>query len=520
MTASWRRLAAWGAYVGYLFLTLFALVFVAHWMYVHRGARMVARAPSQEPPATTDADTLARLGWLQPPEERGTSFVRFAPTKPAGTFRIGCFGDSFTWGSEVADGYEFPARLQRMLDVEGRRIEVLNFGVPAYGFHQAFMMLEEVGARYDLDVAVIVARDFWPGRDLTFAWAERKLHARYVLAGEGVEIVQIPGSTPVERFREYTRLFPRGPTLRYERLPPAILRAILPAGRTLANPFYYRDDDERTEALETYRRLLTRFSEHRPARRLVLAVPAGGLYEAVAGAPLDGIDVQRLVLGDSFLYRMPFGHGSPWMNQLIAEQLAPVVSPRAGGSTEVHAIEVGDPEGGIRAIHTPVAQAPVDDAAGVVTMGDTRVAALVEYQLGRLEVPYAPPLPADVRALLAVRLPGRGVADALLVPLHGELPKDGVVLLSGPGGARRLVLESVTRLDTNLSLGVLALCDGSALADVLDLGPGMRCAVPDWGGGIQPPGRVAALRVNGRAALRAVARPDEGGALLVPADRF
>ena len=50
----------------------------------------------------------------------------------AGTYRIGCFGDSFTEGFETASGHDYPSFLQEQLQATaGRKLEVINFAMEA-----------------------------------------------------------------------------------------------------------------------------------------------------------------------------------------------------------------------------------------------------------------------------------------------------------------------------------------------------------------------------------------------------
>lgn len=81
----------------------------------------------------------------------GSAFGHFPRRKPAGAVRIGCFGDSFTWGDEVADGNDYPALLAALFSRAGApHVEVLNFGNTAFGFNQTYVMREDVGRRYEL----------------------------------------------------------------------------------------------------------------------------------------------------------------------------------------------------------------------------------------------------------------------------------------------------------------------------------------------------------------------------------
>ena len=104
------------------------------------------------------------LGWsLRPnastPDGRTTTNSRgwrgsreYADEAPAGTLRIVCIGDSFTFCEEVADDGAWPALLERRL--EGKA-EVVNLGVGGYGTDQAFMRLGREYPRTAVDVVFI-----------------------------------------------------------------------------------------------------------------------------------------------------------------------------------------------------------------------------------------------------------------------------------------------------------------------------------------------------------------------------
>lgn len=72
-----------------------------------------------------------------------------APTP--GILRIAAFGDSFTYGSDVALGENWAKKLAALAS----SIEVLNYGVGAYGLDQAYLRYLEVGAEYRPDVVLI-----------------------------------------------------------------------------------------------------------------------------------------------------------------------------------------------------------------------------------------------------------------------------------------------------------------------------------------------------------------------------
>lgn len=67
-----------------------------------------------------------------------------ARTPPAGKVRIGAFGDSFTHATSVPNGQTWQDQVERLLP----GVEVLNFGVPAYGLDQAYLRYRELGVHY------------------------------------------------------------------------------------------------------------------------------------------------------------------------------------------------------------------------------------------------------------------------------------------------------------------------------------------------------------------------------------
>lgn len=102
----------------------------------------------------------AVLGWtLRPGFRSELSTVsldgrRRDPERPkpsAAAVRVATFGDSFTFGGNVADRFAYPEVLAR-LDAE---LHVENFGVPAYGLDQAFLRYQREGRATHPQVVVI-----------------------------------------------------------------------------------------------------------------------------------------------------------------------------------------------------------------------------------------------------------------------------------------------------------------------------------------------------------------------------
>ena len=80
-----------------------------------------------------------------------------AQAKPAGTLRVLCLGDSFTYGVGVDDIYAYPQLLEKVLQkrLPGRKVEVVNAGVPFYDIFDELSYFREKGVRLAADVVVL-----------------------------------------------------------------------------------------------------------------------------------------------------------------------------------------------------------------------------------------------------------------------------------------------------------------------------------------------------------------------------
>ncbi len=109
------------------------------------------------------------LGWKNKPNAKGyftspdsKTFVRinskglrdkeYDYKKGEGVFRILVLGDSFAWGYGVEQGKNFTDRLEELL---GSPVEVINAGVSGYGTDQELLSLEREGMKYEPDLILI-----------------------------------------------------------------------------------------------------------------------------------------------------------------------------------------------------------------------------------------------------------------------------------------------------------------------------------------------------------------------------
>lgn len=436
-----------------------------------RAERQFARAALRDDVPGVDTTLQNLVGYVS--GGAATSFTVFPPAKPAGRVRIGCFGDSFTYGQEVEPGQDFPSRLQALLHARGRTdVEVLNFGAPWYGFHQSYLVWERLGRTYDLDYVVLGPAGFQPQRDTTFNHTQGRdpsyLHARFVLDGDGVRLVEVVGETVPERVEAYVRFFPPLRYVLYDRQPPAVLRALTPSGRELPNPFYYRRGDARSEALLTYRRLLALMARTEPRSRFLLThlePEIAALADAVGAPNLAGWPAR---VPPAFPYLAPQGHLSAFGNDLVATDLVRALA--AGGDTQAvvrtaDAARPAAPAGARRSIRAYREAAITLDTGEVI--GGFAEATRSSRVEGRLLMRAAGP------SLLGLQPADGSALDACFVPVSRELEAGAPVELRR--GRTRLPMGAVRLLTADAAVATVTLAAAEISCSVE---AGLRFALP------------------------------------------
>jgi hypothetical protein len=510
-----RRLAGSLLYAGWLLATCLGAVYLLFWLpFVRELREPVPGRAASEPPRHVDALTLRRVGSLYPMKR--SSFVRFEAEKAPGGVRVCAFGDSFTYGDELGDVLDYPSRLQDLLREAGAgNVEAINFGNSWHGFHQAFLLWESLGLRFGCDFVLLGPAGFQTDRDTAFNHTDLRqpyyLHARYVLDGEGVRLVEVIGESPAERFAGYFRFLPRWQYLRYDRNPPPVLRSVLPAGRSLPNPFYYRLGRARQEVLALAAVLLGRMADS--GAQIVLRHVEDDVVAMARALGRPNLRAGRALRRFEFPYRAPVGHDSGFGNDLTARQfLADLVE---GAPGEAPVLETRDLPAARDGAPGPAANPPARRPLSSWERVEVRLAGA---EAGHFVVASADPArrgqgspgllrEAGVVSLLALGAPGASLLDAAFVPLDFEL-HDGSELrlrLEGGGGDGERVLGRVRVLDERLNLGTVpgaGLRFGLRWQDTLLLGSE---AGDD---ALRRAGRVQLL-VDGRAILEGVHRGGE-----------
>jgi hypothetical protein len=114
-----------------------------------------------------------KIRWvIRVPNPDGFLDVAHARERPAGTFRVGFFGDSYVQADHVELEDTFYRRLNDQLRSEG--VEPFAFGIAGWGALHSLMAYRVLGQRYDLDLVVYVFVKNDPGDQLAAIQHARK----------------------------------------------------------------------------------------------------------------------------------------------------------------------------------------------------------------------------------------------------------------------------------------------------------------------------------------------------------
>lgn len=199
-------------------------------------------------------ELVRKLGHMSEPEDRMNHFLNFKKVKDSDVFRVGVFGDSHTYGSEVDPEFSFAVELQRELErVLRRKVEVLNFGIGGGALQKSFILYQNLGKEFQLDLVLYGPRGVQAYRDQTFIPLNNPYSPknRFILDNGKLREVDHPGiGLPLkEMYDPFLSFFLDRKLIAYERNWPLLWRPTFEKWGIKENPFYYWSNNESEDLL-------------------------------------------------------------------------------------------------------------------------------------------------------------------------------------------------------------------------------------------------------------------------------
>jgi hypothetical protein len=432
------------------------IVLIVNWLlwrrYVHRAKEHRSLPNLDEPTARMGfPKTLLRSIGIPPQDDRA-GLATTSRTHP-GTIRVGALGDSFTFGTEVIAGYDYPSRLREIFARMGlENVDVLNFGIQWIGLGQTYRVWDAFARDYDLDFVLLGPETLYSEREETFNHAITSMsdyiHGRYVLRADGgLDFIDAEGDA--DRFERYFTFFPSHDYLRFDRRAPSFLEAWLPWGRELANPFYYSALSPQKESQELYLRLLRRFASEAKETVLIQGDPGRAALAAGVAGRIEWASVGE---PNRFPYTRPRGHLSEAGNERVAEAYADILLGHPSIGLEEIAVsdasDIGQEEGR--------ASEPLSTFERVrVSIGSQTIGAYIHQGTWAPEDDLVDPQREGIRSLLSLATPGTSFLDALAAPLDFDIERGTKVDLDlgGEGRSDLHVLGDVVLPNAQVQVG-------------------------------------------------------------------
>ncbi len=393
-----------------------------------------------------------------------SSYTCFDREKAANTLRVGVFGCSFVYGAEAAPGQDFPSQLQRLFETDGQpRVEVLNFGVGAFGVQQSYLLWQYLAGEFDLDLTIYNLYGFHRGRDNTFIMLNTifaPVHARYVLDGEGLRLIRVPGGDRRSAAEGYFRLMPRWASLRFDAKTPPQIRALLPEGNELpSNPFYYRRDAEK-EFAELYDRIFADMAAG--SERLLVLLNDGGssdlMRDSSEARTFDLVPTrsEKFTWDRSGLYRAPKNHPSALGYHILARDAHAILTGRL--ETGLPDVEILGPAESGAAPEMATGLSDFDDV--VLSLGGLPAAIFVTPEVHGSVDPFSFKS-SRFDSILDVS----GPRDPLFIALEGEISGEDLRLRFSVDGSPEAIVLGGISLVGGRHIGVLRPSSDTARGD-------------------------------------------------------
>jgi ssDNA-binding Zn-finger/Zn-ribbon topoisomerase 1 len=401
-----------------------------------------------------DLETMRRLGFVQ--TRKKSSFVNYPALKRAGKIRIGCFGDSFTYGSEVADDQDYPGMLQRIFhESKMSEYEVINFGNGWHGFHQMHIMWKYIGTKFDLDYVLLGPMGFFYARDSrfnhTYDLSMYYLHSRYIIRRNKLRLVDVIGESKSERVNAYYRFFPHLRYLLYDKRAPAFLNCFASEGRELINPFYYYKGSLEKEMQKIYKKLLEEMLKRN--EKIILADYSGNNILKPA-EEIDNVNLKSFkpFWPVKFPYICDEHHNSPMGNYVLAKQMFNYITGRENKITILTTQDIEN----ISADYTDTGRLPLSEYAKVsIVIDNVPVGRFTEMQKDSRK--KTPREKLDCNSLLAVKNKSKSKLDAYYIPLDFQVNPDDIIEMkvSSGKGHRVYRLGTIELMSKIANIGVI-----------------------------------------------------------------
>lgn len=302
-------------------------IYAIHFYVVYRPLTEIAFSTYSKKVKSKQIDIdgpLEPVGVL-PEADKLSSYKNFPFKKKPNVLRIGCFGDSHTYGSEVGKEQDFPSQLQKLL---GNRYEVLNFGRGAGSSNQMYKLMTVSIPKYEIDIIILGPRGFYPNRAVSFNtfWSAGFIPAlRYKINDGKLVEIHPPGENFKERIKNYYSIWPTQSLLFFDNSPPSFLKSLaIILRKDLENPFYY-NRDYNSEARQIQNMQIREIEKlGKPIFHIT-----DSIYDFNNFKHLNSLQnyqiYQKPSLLEKFLYRAEVRHSSPLGNYRYALNLKDLI---------------------------------------------------------------------------------------------------------------------------------------------------------------------------------------------------